>query len=292
MGLSRTVPRRDELFENICNNGIASCLIRLVAILTAPEVGGRGGTEMRKIFIAFFSFIAFLVFVACGSDPAPVMQPDPNRPLATLPASTLQSESKSQNPKGANGLCEPSGARTCTILYVLSDLYDDEHVLRTRPHFEKAGYAIQVASDTLDVVHGFHECYGHTPASPDVLLGDVNVAKYDAIIIAGGEAYSVVFRYNSDAHRIAREAVEQGKVVAAAGNGPIILAQAGLLEGKTVTVLHDAKWDGLTNEWIQEIEELGANYSEYSPVRDGLLITADSASARFTWDIIEMIELQ
>ena len=247
---------------------------------------------MRKIFIACFSFIAFLVFVACGSNPAPATQPDPIQLLDTLPAPTLQPESKSQNPQGANDLCEPSGPRTCTVLYVLSDLYDDEHVLKTRPHFEKAGYAIQVASDTLDVVHGFHECYGHTPASPDVLLGEVDVAKYDAIIFAGGEAYSVVFRYNSDAHRIAREAVEHGKVVAAAGNSPIILAQAGLLEGKTVTVLHDTKWDGLTDEWIQEIEELGAKYSELSPVRDGTLITADSASARFTWDIIDMIETQ
>jgi putative intracellular protease/amidase len=81
-------------------------------------------------------------------------------------------------------------------------------------------------------------------------------------------------------------------VVAAIGHGPVILAHAGVLDGKTVTVLHDYGWDGLTDEWIREIEKYGAIYSEESPVRDGLLVTANTASAKVAWGIIAVIEAQ
>jgi protease I len=193
-------------------------------------------------------------------------------------------------PQQPDTSCEPSDTRTCAILYLLTDLFDDEHLIRTRPHFERAGYTTFVASNTLKEIRGFHECYNHTPARPDLLLGDVHVADYDAILFAGSDAGATIFHNDPMVHQIAREAMEQGIVIAAVGDGPVILAKAGLLNGKTVTVVQNVPVNGIDDQWFHAIEAGGAIYTDQSPVRDGLLVTADFASATFTWGIIEVIE--
>jgi protease I len=150
-----------------------------------------------------------------------------------------------------------------------------------------------VASNTLEEVRGFHECYDFTPANPDLLLDDVDVADYDAILFTGSDGNSVELHSDPAAHRVAQDAAAQGKVLAAAGDGPVILAKAGVLEGKTVTVMSNVNWYGITDQWVNAIERRGAIYTGRSPVRDGLLVTADFIkSPNFTWGIIEAIEEQ
>jgi protease I len=177
-------------------------------------------------------------------------------------------------------------------LYIFTDEYDDEHIIRIGPSLERAGYSTFLASDTLEEIRGFHECYDFTPAYPDMLLEDVVVADYDAIVFIGSDGWSTSLHSDPAAHRIAREAFEQGKVVAAIGDGPVILAQAGLLQGKTVTVKKDVYMHGIADQWFKAILREGANYTDRSPVRDGLLITADLVSLKVAWAIIEVLEEQ
>ena len=144
-----------------------------------------------------------------------------------------------------------------------------------------------MASNTLEEINGFHECYDFTPAYPDLLLGDVDVANYDIILFAGDDHNSTELHNAPEAHRIARDAMEQGKVVAAAGDGPVILAKAGVLEGKMVTVLRDATFFGVADQWVNAIERHGAIFTDRSLVRDGQLVTADFVASNFVWGIIE-----
>jgi putative intracellular protease/amidase len=179
------------------------------------------------------------------------------------------------------------------VLYVLADEYDDEHILRTEPYFEQAGYRTFVASNTLDVVRGFHECYGFTPATPDMLMDDVQLGDFDVILFAGGDGVSSASWLNDRAaHRLAQQAMEQEVVIAAIGDAPALLARAGLLEGRTVTVLHDPGRNQIADEWIRDIESLGAIFVDQSPVHDGSLITAGRASAAVVWAILEVVDEQ
>jgi protease I len=146
-----------------------------------------------------------------------------------------------------------------------------------------------VASNTLDVVHGFHECYEFTPAYPDLLLEDVDVANYDAILFVGSDGVSIDLHNDPLAHRIAQDALEQGKVIVAVGDGPVILAKAGLLEGRTATVLRNISWYAVGDQWFNAIVRQGAIYCDLSLVRDGLLITADFASVDLVWGVLETI---
>ena len=84
----------------------------------------------------------------------------------------------------------------------------------------------------------------------------------------------------------------KGKVIAAAGDGLVILAKAGVLQGKTVSVMKDVHMYGVTDQWSLAIERYGAIFTEISPVRDSLLITADFATQEFAWGILEVMKEQ
>jgi protease I len=105
--------------------------------------------------------------------------------------------------------------------------------------------------------------------SPDVLLENVDAADFDAVVFIGGQGASEY--WNSDqAHQIAQEAVQAGKVVAAICLAPVTLAKAGLLKGKKATV------------WASEsktLEEEGATYTGAPVEIDGNLITGSGPEA-------------
>ena len=222
--------------------------------------------------------------------PTPTQAIETTTPTPVPP--TSEPEPTFWEPKHPGKPCEPSNTRTCTVLYILADQYDDEHVLKTSHHFEMAGYTTFVASNTLEEINGFHECYDFTPAYPDLLLEDVDVADYDAILFAGSDGIFTKLYGDLEAHRIAQDAVEQGKVIAAAGDGPVILARAGVLEGKTISVLNKSTLYGITDQWINAVERRGAIYNGHPLVRDDLLVTADFATGDFARGIIEVMEDQ
>ncbi|KAK1295968.1 hypothetical protein QJS10_CPB15g01911 [Acorus calamus] len=61
--------------------------------------------------------------------------------------------------------------------------------------------------------------------------GDVRVEDYDALVVPGGRSPELLVGHD-EVVRLAREFSENGKVVAGIGQGLLVLAAAGLLEGK------------------------------------------------------------
>jgi len=74
-------------------------------------------------------------------------------------------------------------------------------------------------------------------AQVELPLEEVDVSKYDAVIFIGGTGASRLFK-NEQAHRIAQEAAESGLILAAICSAPVILSNAGVLEGHSATVYH------------------------------------------------------
>ncbi len=60
------------------------------------------------------------------------------------------------------------------------------------------------------------------------------MADYSGVLFAGGEG-ALALAHNADALRLAREAHQAGKLVAAWGHGVAILAAAGVLKGRRAT---------------------------------------------------------
>ena len=146
-------------------------------------------------------------------------------------------------------------------------------MLIIQEHFNKAEYnwprkllekreaGVTVAASTLDTLTAYAD---EAKVTPDILLSNVNVADYDAIVFVGGFPYDT---HDPEAHRIAQEAVIEGKFVAGICNGVIAMANAGILKGKHVTALVYHPDSELTSQ--------GAILTRVSVERDGLIISAN-----------------
>jgi len=143
--------------------------------------------------------------------------------------------------------------------------FRDEELLKPKSIFEKAGAKVIVASSSLDPATGM---LGAT-VKPDVLLKDVKPTEYDAVVFVGGTGAKEYWN-NRTAHKAARQTFEDGRVVAAICIAPVILANAGLLDGRKATV------------WASEAGRLraqGAEYTGRDVEVDGRIITANGPEA-------------
>jgi len=105
--------------------------------------------------------------------------------------------------------------------------------------------------------------YGY-PIEVDKEAKEIDVSKFDGVVIPGGYAPDVMRRY-PEMVRIVREAHQKGKVIAAICHAGWMLVSAGILKGKKVTGVSAIK-DDLVNA--------GATYLDQEVVRDGNLITS------------------
>lgn len=122
---------------------------------------------------------------------------------------------------------------------------------------------------------------------PDVIMADVRVEDYDAIVFVGAVENQTHYGNNPQIHQILHEALEQGKVVASICNSTQILVKAGILEGKQATTVEPAKKCHL-------LEEAGATCTRAPVQRDGQIVTAQGPDAvqDFALAVLEaMIEM-
>jgi protease I len=105
--------------------------------------------------------------------------------------------------------------------------------------------------------------YG-TYVTPDTDAATVSVESLDGIVIPGGYAPDHM-RRNPAMVQLVKNAVEQGKLVAAICHGGWMLASAKILKGRTVTAFFSIKDD---------LEHAGAKFVDDEVVVDGNIITS------------------
>lgn len=116
------------------------------------------------------------------------------------------------------------------VLVIAHDGYREEELDAPRAALEAEGARVRVASSSLAAASGMNG----GAAQPDLLYCAVNVADVDALVFVGGTGAAEYFP-DRTAHRLAREALQQGKVVGAICYATSVLAEAGLLEGRPAT---------------------------------------------------------
>ena len=113
------------------------------------------------------------------------------------------------------------------------------------------------SSRTYTSKHGY-------PVDVEKEAGEIDMARYDGVVIPGGYAPDMMRRY-PEMVKIVREAHEKGKVIAAICHAGWMLASAGILKGKKATGFFAIKDD---------LIHAGANYVDEEVVKDGNLITS------------------
>lgn len=128
------------------------------------------------------------------------------------------------------------------IIILTGDAAETLEVFYPYQRLREAGYEVHIAAPekkTLQfVVHDFVDGFdtyteklGHTLAA-DIAFRDVNPADYLAAVVPGGRAPEYI-RNDADAQRIVRHFFDTNAPVAALCHGPMLLAAAGVLHGRT-----------------------------------------------------------
>jgi putative intracellular protease/amidase len=126
-----------------------------------------------------------------------------------------------------------------------------------------------VSTQSAELIKGRHQ----DEFMVDEPLEGVSLESYSGVIFVGGEGAAALAEH-PDALRLAREAAQQRKLVAAWGRAVEVLARAGVLKGKRVT--GDPALRAV-------LEKAGAKVSTRPVEVDGTLVTGldDAAGMRF-----------
>jgi protease I len=163
--------------------------------------------------------------------------------------------------------------------------FRDEEYFITKATLEDAGADITTVSESLGKAIG---SYGED-TNVDLLLDNLKVTDYDAIVFVGG---SGAYKYfdNERCHQIAKETLSRGKILAAICASPTILAKAGVLDGKKATVWSNS----MDKSLIKILKDEGAIYRAESVVKDGNIITGNGPAAAkdFAQEIIKSLTIK
>lgn len=141
--------------------------------------------------------------------------------------------------------------------------FRDEELFVPEDIFSEAGAFVSIASNTKKTIRGMLG----GEVDPDTTIEHINTDTLDALVIAGGSGSMAHLWGNTALLEKVNEAYKKGKVVAAICLSGVVLAQAGILQGKNATVYP-------TDVSLRELKRHGATFIDKGVVTDGNIVTA------------------
>ncbi len=141
-----------------------------------------------------------------------------------------------------------------------ADQFEDSELLCPMYRFKEAGFQVDIAAPDWGQIKGKH---GYT-VSANLSLDDVAPSAFDMLYLPGGKAPDKL-RYDDRVLAIAKEIHQAGKPIAAICHGPLILADAGILNGRRATCYWKIE---------EQLRKAGAIYENSPVVVDENLITS------------------
>jgi len=150
-------------------------------------------------------------------------------------------------------------------LIIATNGFEQDELFKPREALLDEGCEVTLASLSREPIQG--EKHGEKGASitPDALVSEVAAGDYDILIIPGGVANPDKMRADPAAVRLVRDFVTAGKPVAAICHGPWLLAEAEVVDGRTLTA-----WPSIRTD----LRHAGATVVDKEVVVDGNLITS------------------
>ena len=195
------------------------------------------------------------LYIICVGYPS---QPPPITPGKKKPADEAVKEPRTQK----------------AIFIIPSRRFTDEELFDSDMILDIAGIETTIASSKLGTIRGT----GGQMAEATILVRDIVVDDYDAVIFIGGAGFREYLN-DRDAINIVRQAMRKGKILAAICEAPAILAKADVIRGKTIACFYSRR---------KAIMQAGADWTMNDVARDGQLITANSSAVtkRFGKEIL------
>lgn len=151
------------------------------------------------------------------------------------------------------------------VLIIATDGFEQSELLGPKGNLEDAGIETTVASLDDGEIKGWQDKDWGKSVSVDLTVDEVSTGDYDALMLPGGQMNPDILRMNDRVIELVREFNDAGKPVAAICHAPWLLAEAGILDGKTVT-----GWPSIRTD----LKNAGAQVHDCEVAVDGNLITS------------------
>jgi len=150
-------------------------------------------------------------------------------------------------------------------LIIATNGFEQDELFKPREALLDEGVEVTLAALSRDPIQG--EKHGEKGASitPDALVPDVQAEDYDLLVIPGGVINPDKMRTEPAAIKLVRDFMAAGKPVAAICHGPWLLAEAEVVDGRTLTA-----WPSIRTD----LRHAGATVIDEEVVVDGNLITS------------------
>lgn len=146
---------------------------------------------------------------------------------------------------------------------LLADGFEEIEALTVVDILRRCGIVCDICSIDGFEVAGSHRIL----VVADMLLGEMDFNSYDAIILPGGMPGARNLKLDKRVIGLVKEFYNTGKLVAAICAAPIVLKEAGITDGKTLTSYPDYK-----------SEFKNSDYTDKNVVQDGNIITSRGPS--------------
>jgi len=150
-------------------------------------------------------------------------------------------------------------------LIIATNGFEQDELFKPREALLDAGVEVTLASLSRDPIRGEKGGEKGESITPDALVSEVRADDYDALVIPGGVANPDKMRTDPNAVKLVRDFLFTKKPVAAICHGPWLLAEAEVLDGRTVT-----SWPSIRTD----LQHAGAMVVDREVVVDGNLITS------------------
>jgi protease I len=151
------------------------------------------------------------------------------------------------------------------ILMICSDGVEQVELTTPRDELRERGAKVDVATPTGRSVRAWNLTDWGDMQPADLKMSDVDIAKYDALVIPGGVINPDKLRIDPEAMGIVDSFVDSDKLIAAVCHGPWLLVQADACDGLRMTSWPSVRMD---------VENAGADWIDEEVVVDGRFVTS------------------
>ena len=154
---------------------------------------------------------------------------------------------------------------TKRILILATDGFEQSELMDPKKALEDAGFETVVVSLEEGSIKGWKDKNWGDSVQVDATLDEVSAADFDALLLPGGQMNPDILRMNDDAIDLVNDFDHAGKTIAAICHAPWLLAEADILDGRTVT-----GWPSIRTD----LANAGADVVDEEVVVDGNFITS------------------
>lgn len=151
------------------------------------------------------------------------------------------------------------------VLIIATDGYEQSELMEPKAALEKAGVKVSVASLDTGEIRGWKDKNWGDAVRVDLLVADADAADYHALLLPGGQMNPDILRMDQTVIALIADFDAAEKPIAAICHAPWLLAEADIIDGRTVT-----GWPSIRTD----LENAGADVIDEEVVVDGNLITS------------------